>query len=67
MSKIENPPFALEALFGSRVRIKILKFLFRNYPNNLETKDLADKLQESPDAIRREIKLLETIGLIIKK
>ena len=67
MSKTHKNPLVLETLFGSKARIKILKFLFRNYPNNLEIKDLAKKLQESPKTIRKEIKSLESIGLLIKR
>ncbi|OGN05123.1 MAG: hypothetical protein A3B99_00650 [Candidatus Yanofskybacteria bacterium RIFCSPHIGHO2_02_FULL_44_12b] len=65
MSKNSNP-LSLDYLFGSRVRVKVLKFLFRNYPVNFGAKDLADRVSEPREAIRKEIKNLQKIGLVKK-
>ncbi|OGN04128.1 MAG: hypothetical protein A2746_01690 [Candidatus Yanofskybacteria bacterium RIFCSPHIGHO2_01_FULL_44_22] len=69
MSKKSNQPAknTLNDLFGSKTRIKILKFLFRNYLSDFNAKDMAKKLQEADIAVNREIKMLVKIGLINKK
>jgi predicted transcriptional regulator len=64
MSKSGNQRMVLENLFGSKMRIKILKFLFRNYPNNVGVKDLARRVQEPYESVKKEMKLLEKIGLV---
>ncbi len=56
----------LEHLFSSRVRVRTLKFLFRNYPVNFGLKELAKRVQETPEEVRKEIKILDKIGLIKK-
>lgn len=56
----------LEGLFNSKVRVKVLKFLFRNYPANIGVRDLAKRVQEPLELIERELKDLENIGLINK-
>ena len=56
----------LDNLFDSRVRVKVLKFLFRNYPCSVEIKDLAKRVQEPYEAVRWEIKMFEKIGLVRK-
>ena len=66
MSKNANNAEILEDLFSSRLRVKVLKFLFRNYPVDFGSKELADRIQESSDAIKGEIKSLESMGLIKK-
>lgn len=54
----------LEILFNSRARIKVLKFMFRNYPVNIEIKELSKRTQEPLELIRKEIKDMSKIGLI---
>ena len=56
----------LDILFGSKVRVKVLKFLFRNYPNDFAAPELTKRIQESPAAIRKETQLLNQIKLIKK-
>src|SRR3989344_1671118 len=56
----------LEILFGSKVRVKVLKFLFRNYPNDFFIPELAKRIQEQYAAIRKEANLLREIKLIKK-
>ena len=56
----------LDILFGSKVRVKVLKFLFRNYPNDFSVPELSKRIQESPVAIRKEAQLLNQIKLIKK-
>lgn len=58
---------ALELLFDSRVRVKILKFLFRNIGPNFNVKDVSTRIQEQPLVVRREIKKLLEIGLLEQK
>lgn len=57
----------LDNLFGSKVRVKMLKFLFRNYPNPVTVGTLSRIIQESPSAVRREVLMLREIGLLKKK
>lgn len=56
----------LDKLFGSRIRVKILKFLFRNYPGNFSSQELSKKIQEPLEETRKELKSLGEIGLIKK-
>ena len=56
----------LENLFNSKIRIKVLKFLFRNYPINIGAGDLAERIQENPGDVREEMRELQKIGLINK-
>jgi predicted transcriptional regulator with HTH domain len=56
----------LETLFGSRIRIKILKFLFRNYPINFSIKELSRRVQEPIEEVNKELKSLDKVGLIKK-
>lgn len=57
----------LDNLFGSKVRVKMLKFLFRNYPNPVTVGTLSRIIQESPNTVRREIHLLQSIRVLRKK
>jgi len=57
----------LDNLFGSRIRVKILKFLFRNYPADFTVGDLARRIQESYGVTKKEIKALSELRLIRKK
>jgi hypothetical protein len=56
----------LDTLFGSRIRVKVLKFLFRNYPNDFSVPELSKRIQELPAATRKETQLLRDIKLIKK-
>ncbi|MBI2068584.1 MAG: hypothetical protein HYT67_00540 [Candidatus Yanofskybacteria bacterium] len=63
MNKSRN---ILDILFGSKIRVKVLKFLFRNYPNDFSTSESAKRIRERLSAIRKEIRLLNQIKLIKK-
>ncbi|HXK35818.1 MAG TPA: hypothetical protein VJZ52_02135 [Candidatus Paceibacterota bacterium] len=56
----------LETIFGSRARVRLLKFLFRNYPNAFSVKEITRHLQEDPTAVKREVADFIQIGLLIK-
>lgn len=66
MSKVKSQHLVLEGLFSSKIRVKVLKFLFRNYPANIGVRDLAKRVQEPIELIKRELRDLEKIGLIHK-
>ena len=66
MSKVQSQHMVLEGLFNSKVRVKVLKFLFRNYPANIGVYDLSKRVQEPIELIKRELMDLENIGLINK-
>lgn len=57
----------LDNLFGSKIRVKVLKFLFRNYPADFSVKEIAQRIQESPQATREEIDALRVITVVRKK
>lgn len=54
----------LENLLGSRVRVKLLKLLYRQYPTTFVMKELVKRIQEPAFIARRELKALQDIGLI---
>ncbi|MEK7121274.1 MAG: hypothetical protein AAB857_01045, partial [Patescibacteria group bacterium] len=56
----------LDNLFGSRIRVKILKFLFRNYPVDFTVGELAERIQEIYSATKQEIGALTKFRLIKK-
>jgi len=64
MSKGKAQYPILENLFNSKVRVKVLKFLFRNYPVNIGASDLAYRIQEPLKAVRKEMRELQRIGVI---
>jgi len=57
----------LDNLFGSKVRVKILKFLYRNFPADFSVKEIAQRTQEKPSVIKEEIQLLRQISVIKQK
>lgn len=58
----------LEGLFESKLRVKILKYLFRNSSAVFGLRELAEHVQGRPGEVRREVERLREIGLIkIKK
>ena len=64
MSKpIKHYPI-LESLFNSKARVKVLKFLFRNYPVSVGIKDLSKRTQEQFEPVQKEIRELVKMGLI---
>ena len=56
----------LDKLFGSRIRVKLLKFLFRNYPGSYKTQELSKRIQESAKETKKELEFLAILGLINK-
>ena len=56
----------LEILLGSRIRVKVLKFLFRNYANDFSIQELSKRIQEPPTATRKEVQILNQIKLVRK-
>jgi predicted transcriptional regulator len=57
----------IDKLFGSRIRVKLLRFLFRNYPGSFEIKEIAQKIQESQNDLKIELDLLTNLGLLKKQ
>ena len=67
MSKSKtNGRYSLELLFGSKARVKILKFMFRKYPGDVSIKDLTNRIQEPHQTVKKEVELLHSIGLLKK-
>lgn len=54
----------LDNLFGSKARVKVLKFLYRNYPRAFTIGEIARRTQELPTTIRQELALLKEIRLV---
>ncbi len=64
MSKNANNQLILDNLFNSRLRVKVLKFLFRNYPVDFGVRELASRIQEPLDVIKKEVNSLQKMGLV---
>ncbi len=56
----------MEILLGSRIRVKVLKFLFRNYANDFSVAELSKRIQEQAAATKKEVQILNQIKLIRK-
>lgn len=57
----------MELLFGSKLRVKMLKFLFRNAGLSFNTKEVAHRLREKWPKVNREIKTLLEMNLLRTK
>jgi hypothetical protein len=57
----------LDNLFGSKTRVKILKFLFRNFPADFSAWEIAKRIQEPVDATKTELGLLRVITVVKRK
>ncbi|HEY4520302.1 MAG TPA: hypothetical protein VJJ72_00650 [Candidatus Paceibacterota bacterium] len=58
---------SLDNLFGSKLRVKVLKFVFRNYPADFNILELARRIQEPFPAVKKEIDLFRKMGLVKRK
>ncbi|HXK37418.1 MAG TPA: hypothetical protein VJ553_07610 [Candidatus Paceibacterota bacterium] len=56
----------LDNLLGSRVRVKLLKLLFRQHPTAFSMAELSVRIQEPAFIARRELEVLRNIGMIHK-
>ena len=56
----------LDKLFGSSMRVKLLKFLFRNYPGNFGVLELSKRIQEPLKETKKELNLLVELGVVKK-
>lgn len=56
-----------EELFGSKARVKILKFFFRNETGFFDLATIAKRVQERNSTVKKEIDRLLKIGFIQKK
>ncbi len=54
----------LDNLFGSRIRVKILKLLYRQHPSSFTLAELVARVQEPVFIARREVKLLMDLGML---
>ncbi|OGN27731.1 MAG: hypothetical protein A2941_02535 [Candidatus Yanofskybacteria bacterium RIFCSPLOWO2_01_FULL_49_17] len=57
----------LDNLFGSKVRVKVLKFLYRNYPADFSSREISRRIQEPYGETKKELDLLKEIKLVKKK
>lgn len=57
----------LDNLFGSKIRVKVLKFLYRNYPSDFNAKEIGNRIQESTADTRQEMEFLKEMTIIKKK
>ena len=73
MSKYLYPTYSpmskntLDKLFGSHLRVKILKNTLRNYPADFSLSELAKRVQESPGVVKKELTILVRLGLVRHK
>lgn len=61
------PNQIFEELFGSRARVKILKFFFRNEAGFFDLPTIAKRVQERRPVVKKEINRLLGIGFLRKK
>ena len=54
----------LDNLFGSRVRVKLLKLMYRQHPTTFNMSELSARIQEPSFIARRELDVLRDIGLV---
>jgi len=54
----------LEGLFDSKVRVRVLRFLFRNFPGFFTVVAIARHSQSSTREVKRELARLGEIGLV---
>jgi len=68
MNKLSSKTDAdtLDTLFGSKLRVKVLKFLFRNYPGDFTVGELARRIQESYGLTKKEVESLVRLKLLKK-
>ncbi|MEK7217610.1 MAG: archaellum operon transcriptional activator EarA family protein [Patescibacteria group bacterium] len=57
----------LDNLFGSKIRVKILKFLYRNFPADFSVREIAQRIKEPPQTTRDELELLRQITVVKHK
>jgi predicted transcriptional regulator len=57
----------LEHLFGSKTRVKILKLLYRRPDRAFFVRELSREIGVQINAIRRELELLLSLGIILEK
>jgi DNA-binding Lrp family transcriptional regulator len=57
----------LSKLFGSPARVKILRLFLFNEGDNFENSDIATRARVSVSAVRKEVSMMEKIGLIKRK
>lgn len=58
---------SLEVLFDSKTRLKILKFLFRNFNRSYGLADIIEHTQEDGANVRRELTKLAEIELVVEQ
>jgi hypothetical protein len=56
----------LDNLFGSRIRVKILKLLYRQHPASFTLTELVMRVQEPVFIARRELRLLMDTGMVTR-
>ncbi len=54
----------LEVLFDSKARLKILKYLFRNYGSETGAREISEHTQEHISTVKRELKKFIEISLV---
>ena len=57
----------LDNLFGSKIRVKVLKFLYRNFPADFSVREIALRIQESQPDTRQEVDFLRTLAIVKRK
>ena len=58
--------YILDNLFGSKARVKLLKFLFRNSSHAFTVGEIARRTQETPTTVKQELYMLRGIHLVKK-
>jgi hypothetical protein len=57
----------LEKILGNSARVKIMRLFLLNRSKNFTNKDIVKRSRVNPDVVRRELKLLSSVGFIKKR
>jgi Fe2+ or Zn2+ uptake regulation protein len=56
----------LEKILGNSARVKIMRLFLLNRSKNFTNKDIVKRSRVNPEVVRRELKLLASVGFIKK-
>jgi hypothetical protein len=58
---------AMEQLFGSKTRVKLLKMFMQNPNRSFYVREITRKIEEQINSVRRELANLLSIGIVVSK
>lgn len=58
---------ALSKLFGSETKVKVMRLFLFNPERLFATKDVVERVKEHPSRVRKEVSVLEKIGMVKRR